>query len=135
MLCSTLQVGLLRTVRFLSICSITVLYLTFYSASSACPSRKHVHLCHHASGNMERQAEAGRRYRVEPPRIWWYSFTRYHRRHSSFQWRRNSLLRRIPSSPCRYWRYTARVNASALSRAFPRRSGHQVRKACIRGQL
>ena len=84
---------------------------------------------------MERQAEAGRRYRVQSSRIWWHSFTRYHRRHSSFQRQGDSLLRRIPSSPCRHRRHTARLNASALSRAVPRRSGHQVRKACIRGQL
>lgn len=116
-------------------CSITALHLTYCSASSTRPSRKHVDLCHDPSRNMERQAEAGRCYRVEPPRIWRYSFTRYHSRHSSFQWRGHHLLRRISSSSCRYWRYPARFNASTLSRTVPRRSGHQVRKACIRGQV
>ena len=113
----------------------TVTYLTYYSASSTCASRKHVNLCLHPSRSMERQAQARRRHRVQPPRVWRDSFTRYYCRHSSFQWRRHHLLRRFSSSSCRYWRYTARLNASTLSRAFPRRSGHQVRKASIRGPL
>ena len=44
--------------------SIGITYLTYCSASSTCASRKHVNLCLHPSRSMERQAQAGRRYRV-----------------------------------------------------------------------
>ena len=92
--------GLVANGKLFQNSSITVLYLTYYSASSTCPSRKHVNMCLHPSRNMERQAEARRRYRVQSPRIWGDSFTRYHRRHSRFQWRGHSLLRRISSPSC-----------------------------------
>ena len=134
MLCSTLQAASLQMVGCRQR-SIIVLYLTYCSASSTGSSGKYVNLCHHPSGNMERQAEAGRRYRVQSPRIWRNSFTRYHSRHSSFQWRGNHLLCRVSSSSCRHWRYPARLNASPFSRTVSRRSGYQIGKARIRGQL
>lgn len=115
--------------------NITILYLTHCSTSSASPPRKHVNMCHHPSGNMERQAETRRRHRVQPPRVWRYSSPRYHSRHSSFQWRGHHLLRCISCPSCGHWRNPTRFNAAPLSRTIPRRSGHKVRKACLRRQI
>lgn len=77
--------GLVANGKVFGQTSITVTYLTYYSTSPTCTSRKHVNLCHHPSRSMERQAQTGRRHRIQPPRVWRDSFTRYHCRHTSFQ--------------------------------------------------